>query len=73
MNADRIPFNKPYLSGKELEYITSAHRNGHLAGDVAQQGRAKNNNNGKALHEFQQYRATEYDDGNADSEAKRKK
>jgi dTDP-4-amino-4,6-dideoxygalactose transaminase len=33
MNADRIPFNKPYLSGKELEYITSAHRNGHLAGD----------------------------------------
>ena len=28
-----IPFNKPYLSGKELEYIKEAYQNGHLAGD----------------------------------------
>jgi dTDP-4-amino-4,6-dideoxygalactose transaminase len=27
------PFNKPYLTGKELEYITKAHANGQLAGD----------------------------------------
>jgi dTDP-4-amino-4,6-dideoxygalactose transaminase len=28
-----IPFNKPYLTGKELEYIQQAHTNGQLAGD----------------------------------------
>jgi dTDP-4-amino-4,6-dideoxygalactose transaminase len=28
-----IPFNRPYMSGKELEYITEAHLNGRLAGD----------------------------------------
>jgi dTDP-4-amino-4,6-dideoxygalactose transaminase len=28
-----IPFNKPYMTGKELEYIAQAHANGHLAGD----------------------------------------
>lgn len=28
-----IPFNKPYLIGKELEYIKQAIDNGHLAGD----------------------------------------
>ena len=28
-----IPFNKPYLTGKELAYIEQAHANGHLAGD----------------------------------------
>lgn len=28
-----IPFNKPYLTGKELEYITEAHRRGQLSGD----------------------------------------
>jgi len=30
-----IPFNKPYMTGKELEYIGRAYRNGHLAGDGA--------------------------------------
>ncbi len=30
-----IPFNKPYMTGRELEYITSAHEKGHLAGDGA--------------------------------------
>lgn len=28
-----IPFNKPYLTGKELAYIERAHANGHLAGN----------------------------------------
>jgi dTDP-4-amino-4,6-dideoxygalactose transaminase len=29
----QIPFNKPYMTGKELWYIAQAHANGHLAGD----------------------------------------
>jgi len=29
----RIPFNKPFMTGKELEYIKEAHINGHLSGD----------------------------------------
>lgn len=28
-----VPFNKPYMTGKELWYIAQAHANGHLAGD----------------------------------------
>lgn len=28
-----IPFNKPYMTGKELWYIAQAHNNGHLSGD----------------------------------------
>ena len=28
-----IPFNRPYMTGKELWYIAQAHTNGHLAGD----------------------------------------
>lgn len=28
----KIPFNKPYMVGKELWYIAQAHHNGHLAG-----------------------------------------
>lgn len=28
-----IPFNKPYMTGKELWYIAQAHANGQLAGD----------------------------------------
>lgn len=28
-----IPFNKPFMTGKELEYIFKAHADGHLAGD----------------------------------------
>jgi dTDP-4-amino-4,6-dideoxygalactose transaminase len=28
-----IPFNKPYMTGKELGYIAEAHANGHLSGD----------------------------------------
>ncbi|MGE5522215.1 MAG: dTDP-4-amino-4,6-dideoxygalactose transaminase [Rhodospirillaceae bacterium] len=30
-----IPFNKPYMTGKELWYISQAHANGHLSGDGA--------------------------------------
>lgn len=30
-----IPFNKPYMTGKELGYIAQAHANAHLAGDGA--------------------------------------
>ena len=30
-----IPFNRPYMTGKELEYIAEAHANGHLAGNGA--------------------------------------
>ena len=28
-----IPFNKPYMTGKELWNIAQAHAKGHLAGD----------------------------------------
>lgn len=28
-----IPFNKPYMTGRELHYISQAHANGHLSGD----------------------------------------
>ena len=28
-----IPFNKPYMTGRELTYIAQAHANGHLAGN----------------------------------------
>ena len=28
-----IPFNKPYMTGRELENIAQAHTNGHLSGD----------------------------------------
>lgn len=28
-----IPFNKPYMTGKELYYISQAHHNGQLSGD----------------------------------------
>jgi dTDP-4-amino-4,6-dideoxygalactose transaminase len=31
----RIPFNRPYMTGKELQYIAQAHANQHLAGDGA--------------------------------------
>jgi len=29
----KIPFNQPYMTGKELEYIAEAHKRGRLAGD----------------------------------------
>lgn len=29
----KIPFNRPYMSGLELEYITEAYNNHHLSGD----------------------------------------
>jgi dTDP-4-amino-4,6-dideoxygalactose transaminase len=29
----KTPFNKPYMTGKELWYVSQAHANGHLAGD----------------------------------------
>jgi dTDP-4-amino-4,6-dideoxygalactose transaminase len=29
----RISFNKPYMTGRELEYISQAHADGHLSGD----------------------------------------
>jgi dTDP-4-amino-4,6-dideoxygalactose transaminase len=29
----RIPFNRPHLTGNELDYIARAHANGHLAGN----------------------------------------
>ncbi len=31
----KIPFNKPYLTGRELSYIAQAHQQGHLSGDGA--------------------------------------
>ena len=31
----KIPFNKPYLTGNELQYIRKAHEKGHLSGDGA--------------------------------------
>lgn len=29
----RIPFNRPYMTGQELDYIAQAHAAGHLSGD----------------------------------------
>ncbi|WP_286745631.1 dTDP-4-amino-4,6-dideoxygalactose transaminase [Aquabacterium sp. UBA2148] len=31
--ARKIPFNRPYMTGKELHFIASSHANGKLAGD----------------------------------------
>ncbi|MHB0976045.1 MAG: aminotransferase class I/II-fold pyridoxal phosphate-dependent enzyme, partial [Candidatus Aquicultorales bacterium] len=28
-----IPFNKPYMTGKELQYMAEAHAHGHLSGN----------------------------------------
>lgn len=42
MTSDRplsIPFNKPYMTGRELAYIAQAHAAGHLAGDGMFSGR----------------------------------
>ena len=33
MNVNSVPFNKPYMTGRELWYIAQAHANGHLSGD----------------------------------------
>jgi dTDP-4-amino-4,6-dideoxygalactose transaminase len=33
MSQTAIPFNKPYMTGRELDFIAEAHRNGHLSGD----------------------------------------
>jgi dTDP-4-amino-4,6-dideoxygalactose transaminase len=33
MSAYTIPFNKPYMTGRELWHIAQAHTNGHLSGD----------------------------------------
>lgn len=33
MTAYRIPFNKPYVSGLEYDYMAQAAKNGHLSGD----------------------------------------
>lgn len=33
MQSNRIPFNKPYLTGDELAYISEAHQLGQLSGD----------------------------------------
>lgn len=39
MSSDRIPFNLPYMTGKELYYIARAHFEGRLAGDGPYTGR----------------------------------
>ena len=31
----KVPFNKPYMTGRELELISQAHARGHLSGDGA--------------------------------------
>jgi len=33
MTIDFIPFNRPYATGKELDYLAEAHGNAHLSGD----------------------------------------
>jgi dTDP-4-amino-4,6-dideoxygalactose transaminase len=35
MTLSAIPFNRPYMTGRELDYIAEAHANGHLSGDGA--------------------------------------
>jgi dTDP-4-amino-4,6-dideoxygalactose transaminase len=33
LNEDKVPFNRPFLTGNELKYISEAHLTGQLAGD----------------------------------------
>lgn len=33
MSDHKVPFNRPYMTGRELAYIAEAHSCGHLAGD----------------------------------------
>jgi dTDP-4-amino-4,6-dideoxygalactose transaminase len=33
MTQSGIPFNRPYMTGRELGNIAEAHANGHLSGD----------------------------------------
>src|SRR3954468_11325289 len=33
MSRNGIPFNRPYMTGRELDYVAEAHANGHLSGD----------------------------------------
>lgn len=33
MSDHKVPFNRPYMAGRELAYIAEAHSCGHLAGD----------------------------------------
>lgn len=33
MSDDQIPFNRPYMQGSELDYITRAMEHGHISGD----------------------------------------
>ncbi len=33
MQVNNVPFNRPYMTGRELTYIAKAHSNGHLSGD----------------------------------------
>jgi dTDP-4-amino-4,6-dideoxygalactose transaminase len=33
MKLERVPFNKPFMTGKELDYIADAHSRGKLSGD----------------------------------------
>lgn len=33
MSVEMLPFNKPFMTGKELWYISQAHHNGQLSGD----------------------------------------
>ena len=35
MTSSYVPFNKPYMTGRELWLISQAHANGHLSGDGA--------------------------------------
>ncbi len=42
MSADKVPFNKPYMCGKELQYIAEVHSNACLAGDGPFTGRCHN-------------------------------
>lgn len=42
MSAGKIPFNKPYMCGKELQYIAEAYANACLAGDGPFTGRCHN-------------------------------
>src|SRR5665213_2739629 len=39
MSTEHIPFNRPYATGKELDYVAEAHRNHHLSGDGPFTGR----------------------------------
>lgn len=49
MSDHKVPFNRPYMTGRELAYIAEAHSCGHLAGDGPSPGVAMHGSNSRPV------------------------